>query len=89
MDDNQRFSMLLLMAIENLMKQNEELREALGRAELKLNEYRDIEQSMRDTLVETLQLAQEYKENAKKEANLIIQEARLRAMQAEETKYED
>jgi cell division initiation protein len=82
MDNNLLFLELLPEAFGALIRENEELKEALNRSEQKLNEYKDMDRSIRESIVNAVALGEDYKNNARKEAELIIAEARLRAKQA-------
>jgi cell division initiation protein len=59
----------------NLNRQDEELR----RREARINEFKDREQLLQQTLTTTQKLAEEMKVNARKEAEIICSEAELQA----------
>ncbi len=73
------FLELIREEMEDLLRDNASLREEVKRVEKQLKEYKNIESTLRDTLIATQQMVEEYKNNAKKEAELIIKEAELRA----------
>jgi cell division initiation protein len=69
---------------EAVLSDNKNLREKLVELESRLNEYRSIETNLRNTLVTAEKLTQEAKENAKREAALLIREAEMEAEKAAE-----
>lgn len=80
-DMEEVFSFLELIReeLEELLKENSMLKEKVAILEAQLDEYKKIEQSIRDTLMTAQKLVDEYQRNAKKEAELIIKEAELKA----------
>lgn len=65
--------------MEDLLRENASLKEQLYRAEKQIKEYRDMETTLRETLMTAQQMVEEYKTNARKEAELLIKEAELKA----------
>lgn len=65
--------------MEDLLRENASLKENIQRLESQLKDYRDMETTLRQTLLTAQQMVDEYKANAKKEAELIIKEAELKA----------
>lgn len=65
--------------MEDLIRENASLKEQLFRAESQIKEYRDMETTLRETLMTAQQMVEEYKTNARKEAELLIKEAELKA----------
>lgn len=65
--------------MEDLLRENASLKEQLFRAESQIKEYRDMETTLRETLMTAQQMVEEYKTNARKEAELLIKEAELKA----------
>jgi cell division initiation protein len=65
--------------MEDLLRENASLKEQLYRAEGQIKEYRDMETTLRETLMTAQQMVEEYKTNARKEAELLIREAELKA----------
>jgi cell division initiation protein len=65
--------------IGRLNLEHAELREELGRLKSELEERRGREQALQDTLVTAQRMSEELKERARKEGELIVREARLRA----------
>ncbi len=67
--------------MENLLRENASLKEQIQRLESQLKEYRDMETTLRETLMTTQQMVEEYRNNARKQAELMIKEAELKAEQ--------
>ncbi|MEJ2697702.1 MAG: DivIVA domain-containing protein [Candidatus Sulfobium sp.] len=65
--------------MEELLRENASLKEGVQRGENQIKEYRDMESTMRETLMTAQQMVEDYKTNARKEAELIIKEAELKA----------
>ena len=65
--------------MEDLRRENASLKESVQRAENQIKEYKDIETTLRETLLTAQQMVEDYKTNAKKEAELTVKEAELRA----------
>jgi len=78
-EDVDSFLELVREEMEELLRENASLREEAKRLEKQLKEYKNIETTLRDTLIATQQMVEEYKINAKKDAELIKKEAELKA----------
>lgn len=65
--------------MEDLLRENASLKETIQRLESQVKEYRDMETTLRETLLTAQQMVEDYKTNARKEAELIVREAELRA----------
>ncbi len=65
--------------MEDLLRENASLKETIQRLESQIKEYRDMETTLRETLLTAQQMVEDYKTNARKEAELIVREAELRA----------
>ncbi|GAB4483574.1 MAG: DivIVA domain-containing protein [Thermodesulfovibrionales bacterium] len=65
--------------MEDLLRENAALKESVQRADAHIKEYRDMENTLRETLMTAQQMVEDYKTNARKEAELILKEAELRA----------
>ncbi len=65
--------------MEDLLRENATLKETIQRLESQVREYRDMETTLRETLLTAQQMVEDYKTNARKEAELIVKEAELRA----------
>ncbi|HEY8348110.1 MAG TPA: DivIVA domain-containing protein [Symbiobacteriaceae bacterium] len=64
---------------ERLIRENSELRHRLEAMDEKLQQYRKLEETLQKTLVAAQEAAEEMKANARKEADLIVEQARLEA----------
>ncbi|MEW6002991.1 MAG: DivIVA domain-containing protein [Nitrospirota bacterium] len=65
--------------MEDLLRENASLKESVHRLENQIKEYRDMETTLRETLMTAQQMVEDYKANAKREAELIIKDAELKA----------
>jgi cell division initiation protein len=73
------FLELVREEMEELLRDNATLREESKKYEKQVKEYKSMESTLRETLVATQQMVDEYKNNAQKNAELIIKDAELRA----------
>lgn len=73
------FLELIREEMEDLLRENASLKENIQRLENQLKDYRDMETTLRETLMTAQQMVDEYKTNSRKEAELIIKEAELKA----------
>lgn len=65
--------------MEELLRENAFMKENIHRVEGQLKEYKEMETTLRETLITAQQLVEDYKTNARKEAELLIKEAELKA----------
>jgi len=65
--------------MEDLLRENANLKESIQRLDNQMKEYRDMETTLRETLLTAQQMVEDYKINARKEAELVVKEAELRA----------
>ncbi|MCS7203554.1 MAG: DivIVA domain-containing protein [Thermodesulfovibrio sp.] len=79
MEEVYSFLEIIRETLEEILKENAILKEKVALLENQVEEYKKMEQSIRDTLITAQKLVEEYKENAKREAELIVKEAELRA----------
>ncbi len=70
---------LLANEFEELLKQNSQIREEDRRKLERINQLEAGEKELRDTLVGVQRITEEMKNNARKEGELIIEEAKLNA----------
>jgi cell division initiation protein len=70
---------------EAVLSDNKNLRERLVALEERLNEFKAIETNLRNTLLTAEKLTHEAKENARREASLLIREAEVEADKAAES----
>ena len=61
--------------MEDLLRENSNLKENIQKAESQIREYRDMETTLRETLMTAQQMVEDYKTNARKEAELLVKEA--------------
>lgn len=73
------FLELVREEMEELLRENASLREEVKKNEKQLKDYKNIETTIRDTLMATQQMVEDYKNNAQKTADLIKKEAELKA----------
>lgn len=78
-EDVDSFLELIREELEELLRENASMREETKRLERQLKEYKDLETTIRDTLIAARQMVEDYQNNAKKEADLIKKEAELKA----------
>jgi len=64
------FLELVREEMEELLRENASLKEQLSRADSQLQEFNNMNSTLRDTLVTTQQMVEEYKANSRKEADL-------------------
>lgn len=73
------FLELVREEMEELLRENASLREEVKKNEKQLKDYKNIETTIRDTLIATQQMVEDYKNNAQKNADLLRKEAELKA----------
>jgi cell division initiation protein len=78
-DDVYSFLELVREELEELLRENASLKEQMARTDTQMAEYKKMESTLRETLMTTQQMVEDYKTNARKEAELILKEAELRA----------
>jgi len=74
---------------ERLFKDNIELSERAETLQEKIDQYRNLEETLQNTLVAAQRSAEELKANAQKEAQLMLSEAELKARQMVNESYAD
>lgn len=65
--------------MEELLRENANLKENVQRADVQVREFKDMETTLRETLTTAQQMVEDYKLNARKEAELLIREGEFRA----------
>jgi cell division initiation protein len=65
--------------MEELLRENASLKESVHRAENQMKEHKDMETTLRETLMTAQQMVEDYKTNARKEAELLIKDAEIKA----------
>jgi|SRR5208283_398882 len=78
-DEVYSFLELVREELEELLRENASLKEQLSRADEQLKEHRSLETTLRETLMTAQQMVEDYKTNARKEAELLIKEADQKA----------
>ncbi len=64
--------------MEDLLRENSNLKENIQRSESQIKEYRDMETTLRETLMTAQQMVEDYKTNARKESELLVKEAEFK-----------
>ena len=84
LDSDEVYAFLATVAdeYEAVLNDNKALRERLLELDDKVQEYRSIERTLRDTLLTAERVTVESKDNARREASLIVKEAQLEAEKA-------
>ena len=65
--------------VEELQKEQTDLRRSVSEYEIQLREYKTVEKAMQQTFMQAQETSGKAMENARKESQLIIQEAELKA----------
>ena len=65
--------------MEALIRENSMLKENVSRLEGQLREFKDMEVTLRETLLTAQQMVEDYKNNSIKESELILREAEMKA----------
>ncbi|MBF0608389.1 MAG: DivIVA domain-containing protein [Candidatus Magnetobacterium sp. LHC-1] len=73
------FLEVLREEMEELLRENTSLKEQLHIIEGQLREHKNMETTLRETLITAQQMIEAYKANARKEAELITREAELKS----------
>jgi len=81
MEEVDSFLELIREEMEELLRENANLREEVRRYEKQLKEYKNLEATLKDTLISTQKMVEEFKNTAKRDAELIIKEAELKAQE--------
>jgi cell division initiation protein len=77
-NDVDSFLQVVAQEMESLIRENEELREQTRKFSLQMDEMSQRETNLRETMLAAQKISEEMKNNAQKEANLIISEAELK-----------
>lgn len=80
-DEVQSFLEKLANDLDELQKENENLKAELAQANEQVAEYKKIEKNLQDTLLKAQDTSSKSLESAKKQAALLIKEAELKASQ--------
>lgn len=77
-DEVKNFLNQVVMDYENLYSENSKLKENIQRLEYELDKYHKLEDTMNNSLILAQQTAEELKGNARKEAELFMEQAKKR-----------
>jgi cell division initiation protein len=66
---------------ENLQRENEQIKKDLDAANIKLNEFRKIEKNLQNTLLRAQESSTKSLESTRKQSNLMVKEAEIKASQ--------
>jgi cell division initiation protein len=66
---------------EEVIRENKQLKEDLRRREAELQQHKEREQNLKDTMVTATRITEDLKQNARKEAEMIIGQAETQAEQ--------
>jgi cell division initiation protein len=78
-DEVHRFLDLVSREMEEMIRENTQFKEELRRRDAQIAEFRTHEAQLREALVSAGRITDEMKETARKEAELVVAEAQLRA----------
>lgn len=78
-EDVDAFLQAVAQEMENLIRENDDLKERLSRNAAILSEMEAREVKLRETMLAAQKITEEMKANAKKEAQLLVSEAELKA----------
>jgi len=76
--DVDAFLQMVAAEMENLIRENAELKEQARKVTLQVEEFSQREVTLRDTILAAQKITEEMKANAQKEATLLISEAELK-----------
>lgn len=65
--------------MEDLLRENAGMKEKLRIAETQISQYKAMEDTLKDTILTTQHIAEEFRVNARKEADLLVTQARIDA----------
>lgn len=73
------FLELVREEMEEILRENASLKESAARLETQLADFKNMETALRETLMTAQQMVDDYKNNARKEAELVLREAEIEA----------
>ncbi len=88
-DEVDEFLDLVMVDYEKLYKENAELKDKLERVSQQMEQYKNIEETLKNTLVVAQNAAEEVRTNALKKAELILQDAENQAKELIKKANED
>ena len=78
-EDVAQFSELVRTEFEELVKENNALKDELRRRMTEIDDYREREKTLKDTMMTAQKISEDIKINAKKDAELTLSEAQVQA----------
>lgn len=78
-EDVQAFLELIRTEFEELVKENNVLKDELRRRRSEIHEYKEREKTLKSTMITAQKIAEDIKANAKKDAELVVAEAQVQA----------
>lgn len=75
-EEVRNFLALVAQDYEKLFHENSTLRDQIQKMDFELNKYRKMEETMNNSLILAQQTAEEFKENARREAELMLNESK-------------
>jgi cell division initiation protein len=78
-EDVDSFLQMVAKELEDLLRENSDLREKLKKVTIEMEEYGQREYKLRETMLAAQKITEEMKANAQKESTLIISEAEIKA----------
>lgn len=80
-EEVQAFLQKLADEFESVQKENDTLKKELDEANIRLSDFKRIEKTLQDTLIKTQESSTKAIESTKKQTNLMIKEAEIKASQ--------
>lgn len=80
-DEVNRFLDILKEDVEDLIRDNNSQRSELQRKEAELQEFRERERTLKETMLTATRITEDIKQNARKEAEIVIAQAEAQAEQ--------
>ena len=78
-DEVKTFLEVLAQSFEELIRENNSLKDELRRHINQVNDYRDKESTLKETMLTAQKISEDMKTQAKKEADLIVREAEMKS----------
>jgi cell division initiation protein len=72
---------LVANGFEDLIRENNGLKDELKRKEVQLEEHRERERTLKETMITATRIAEDVKQGARKEAEIVISQAEIQAEQ--------
>ena len=78
-DEVAQFMQLIAEEFENIIRERNQLKEALREKELQIHDYRERDQSLRELIVTAQKMSEKIREEAEREAKLVMVDANQKA----------